>query len=103
MKKYYGFRYWSGRSTTWNNTNRIAGQLEIFETLDALNDWLNNEKLSSPCGCGGGERVRVTRERAIEMMGKKEFESEVDSFLHEQRWAKEDLIDWDDFFKECAQ
>lgn len=74
MTKYvYGFRFYSGRETTWGNTGRIAGELHVFHSIQFLNAWLENENRSNPCGCGGGERIRVSRKEAIKMMGIREF------------------------------
>lgn len=56
---FYGFRYYSGRSTTWNNTRNIAGAIVKFKAKRLRDKWLDEEKRSAPCGCGGGERIAV--------------------------------------------
>ena len=65
-KFFYGFRYFSGRNTTMGTANRQgrmsrAGEMEIFQTAAERQKWLDGEKLSAPCGGGGGERIAVTR------------------------------------------
>lgn len=67
MKKYYGIRYWSGRSTTTGTPNPITGRMskavdiEVFRSKKDRDEWLRNEKLSAPCGLGGGERIAATK------------------------------------------
>ena len=69
-KKYYGFRFYSNRSCTYGSPNpvtgrySIAGNIEVFRSKIDLNNWLSGEKLSAPCGCGGGERKQVTKKVA---------------------------------------
>jgi len=65
-KFFYGFRYFSGRNTTMGTPNRQgrmsrAGEMEIFQTAAERQAWLDGERLSAPCGSGGGERIAVTR------------------------------------------
>jgi hypothetical protein len=65
-KFFYGFRYFSGRSTTTGTPGRQgrmsrAGEMEVFQTAAERQSWLDGEKLSAPCGSGGGERIAVTR------------------------------------------
>ena len=84
---YYGFRYYSGRDSTWANTGRIAGELEIFQSLPSLKNWLDDENLCNPCGLGGGERIRVSRKEAIKLIGKEEFERRIDFIGLDERMA----------------
>ncbi len=66
-RKCYGFRYFSGRSTTTGHPNEITGRMSIageavvFSSRDERQVWIENEKLSSPCGSGGGERIVCTK------------------------------------------
>jgi hypothetical protein len=66
---YYGFRYYSGHGTTWNNTPYIAGDLQAFKTRKELEAWIDREQRTAPCGCDGGERVVVSRKEAVKMAG----------------------------------
>jgi hypothetical protein len=65
-KLYYGFRYYSGHSTTTGEPNpktgrlSIAGETRVFSNREKLNAWLDKEKLTSPCGLGGGRREEKT-------------------------------------------
>lgn len=83
MKKYYGFRFYSGRDTTWNNTHYIAGDLHVFKNLDDLKDWISKERMDLPCGNGGGERIRISRADAIRMKGIENYRQEVEGFLNQ--------------------
>ena len=67
LKVYYGFRYLSGRNTTYADSGKIAGELVAFHSHALLKKWLREERLSAPCGLGGGERVHVTRSEAIKL------------------------------------
>lgn len=66
-KLFYGFRFYSGKNTTIDSPNKItgrhsiAGEAAVFKSKQELCDWLAKEKLSSPCGLGGGERISVTK------------------------------------------
>lgn len=82
-KKYYGFRYYSNRSCTYGSPNpktgrySIAGDVQVFRTEEDLTEWIDGEKLSAPCGLGGGERVRVSLKKARSLqlgMSTAEFE-----------------------------
>ena len=74
MKTYYGFRYFSGKNTTWANTGKIAGDLELFNNKEEVEKWISEEMLSEPCGCGGGIRERKTRAEAIKLVGHKRLQ-----------------------------
>lgn len=66
-KKYYGFRFFSGRGCTIGTphptTGRMsrAGESVVFDTREELREWLGNENYSSPCGLGGGERIACSK------------------------------------------
>ena len=65
---YYGFRYCCNRSCTTGQPNKITGRYNIagesvgFGTRSERDKWLSKERRDLPSGCGGGERVSVTRE-----------------------------------------
>ena len=67
MKHYYGFRFFSGKSTTTGQPHpitgryNIAGNMAVFKTADELNNWLEKEDLTTPSGLGGGKRIRTTK------------------------------------------
>lgn len=74
MQKYfYGFRYFSKGNTTTGEPNKvtgnfsIAGELVVFIHRESLRNWLANEKLSTPSGLGGGERVTINKKRARQL------------------------------------
>jgi hypothetical protein len=73
MRKYYGFRFYSGYHTTIGNPNAntgwrsIAGETVAFDSLDSLNEWIMKENISQPCGLGGGIRERVSRKKIREL------------------------------------
>lgn len=85
-KFFYGFRYFSGRNTTMGTPNRRgqmsrAGEMEVFQTAAERQKWLDGERLSAPCGSGGGERIAVTRSqlRALCLgMALEEFSQEIE-------------------------
>jgi len=62
-KYYYGFRFYSGRNCTTGDANprtgrmSKAGEAVAFLSLSALQNWIDREDLSKPCGCGGGKRI----------------------------------------------
>ena len=67
-KKFYGIRYYGGnRTCTTGTPNKktgrmsIAAEIEVFRSVADRNYWLDDEKLSAPCGCGGGERIAATK------------------------------------------
>ena len=67
-KKFYGIRYYGGnRTCTTGTPNKktgrmsIAAGIEVFRSVADRNHWLDDEKLSAPCGCGGGERITATK------------------------------------------
>ena len=67
MKKYYGFRYASGKTTTCGDPNKctgnysIAGYTIVFAQKDQLQEWVNEEN-TKPSGLGGGNREQVTKQ-----------------------------------------
>jgi hypothetical protein len=67
MKKYYGFRYFAGKSCTTGEPNKFTGRLStagdfvVFDSQEKLDAWLDGEKLTAPCGLDGGLREQVTK------------------------------------------
>ena len=66
--KYYGIRYHGGnRTCTTGTANDVTGRysiacnIEVFRTRSERDEWIEKEKLSDPCGCGGGERIAATK------------------------------------------
>lgn len=66
-KLFLGFRFFGGRHTTWGNSSAIAGRLVGFFSKKDLINWLDEEKISEPCGVGGSERIGVSRKEAIRL------------------------------------
>ena len=88
---YYGFRYYSGHTCTFADSDGVvAGRLELFHVKSDLYDWLAAEKLSAPCGCDGGERVKVSRVQAIALVTRAELEKMREYYFFDLDWkAKE--------------
>ncbi len=67
MKQYYGFRYFSSDSTTTGKPHKqsgnvsIAGECVVFNSKQQLEEWLDQEKLSTPSESGGGRRIKSSR------------------------------------------
>ena len=68
MRKYYGVRFFGGnRTCTIGQANKVTGHcsvacsVEVFRTREDRDEWVNNEKISAPCGCDGGERIAATK------------------------------------------
>ncbi len=77
-RKFYCFIYESGKDTTWANTNKIAGGLEVFACLKDLNKWLDKYD------CYHRFKERVSRQKAIKLVGKKEFNKICDDFFEKE-------------------
>jgi hypothetical protein len=67
--KYYGIRYLGGnRTCTTGSPNPITGRysravdVQVFRSRTDRDNWVNAEKLSAPCGLGGGERIAATKQ-----------------------------------------
>lgn len=66
-RKFYGIRYYSNRSCTTGHPHPLTGRystacsVEVFRSVGDRDEWIAKEKRSSPCGCGGGERVAATK------------------------------------------
>ena len=92
---YLGFRFYSGRSTTTGSPHPLtgryskAGELVGFESKEKLNQWLNGERLSAPCGCDGGERIAVTKNEARNLF----LGESVEDFEREIEMSREELQD----------
>jgi len=67
---FYGIRFLGGnRTCTMGEPNPITGRVstacEIVtaKNLSTLQTWLDNENLYRETGCGGGERLKISRAR----------------------------------------
>jgi hypothetical protein len=72
MSKYfYGFRYYSGRSTTTGQPNKkngrysIAGSAIAFKSKEELNAWLLRENRIKASGLGGGIRDPIKNRKQL--------------------------------------
>jgi len=82
MRRYYGFEYWNGMSTTTGERNKytgrmsIAGETKVFKTQEKLDTWINNTYPKEK-----GRRIACTkleiRQRNMGM-GVKEFNEHLD-------------------------
>jgi hypothetical protein len=79
-KCFYGFRYYSGKDTTWAISGKIAGEMVCFLKESDRTKWIYKQNLSAPSGNGGGVREMVSRKELIEMIGIKEFEYQKELF-----------------------
>lgn len=68
MKKHYGIRYFStNRNCTTGEPHPLTGRMSkaceivVFDTKPELDNWMSEEKLSSPSGLGGGERIKASK------------------------------------------
>jgi hypothetical protein len=78
MRHYYGFRFYSGRETTYGDSGRIAGELSVFKSKSERIDWLDSEDRTAPISCEGGERISVSRREAIALVGLEGFNESVE-------------------------
>lgn len=89
MKKYYGFRFFSGRNCTMGEPNAttgrcsIAGDAMVFATKEDLERWIAAEKRTSPCGLGGGKRVACTKKQ-LRRLCAGDTQQEFDDFVNGQ-------------------
>jgi hypothetical protein len=70
-KKFYGIRFLGGnRTCTTGYPNKKTGRMsvscdiQVFRSSLERDEWVNAEKLSEPCGCGGGERIACSKKYA---------------------------------------
>lgn len=70
-KYFYGIRFLGGnRTCTTGEPNSITGRMSVacdvtvFRTRSERDKWVNEEKISAPSGCGGGERISCTKKYA---------------------------------------
>jgi len=70
-RKYYGIRFFGGnRTCTTGTPNKVTGRMsvacevQVFCSVQERAVWVSREKLSEPCGCGGGERIACTKKYA---------------------------------------
>jgi len=67
MKQYFGFRYFGSDKTTIGKPHKqsgnvsIAGECIVFNSKQQLEEWLNQEDLSTPSESGGGKRIKSSR------------------------------------------
>jgi hypothetical protein len=69
MKQYFGFRYFSSDKTTAGKPHKqsgnvsIAGECIVFNSKQQLEEWLNQENLSTPSDSGGDQAIHLTRNK----------------------------------------
>lgn len=90
---YLAFRYFSGRNTTTGEPNprtgfySNAGSLCGFYSIADRRDWIFEERLSKPCGLGGGERIPVTIKEARSLL----LGESLEDFYHEIERIRDEL------------
>ena len=98
-KRFYGIRFLGGNRTCTTgtpneNTGRmsIACDVQVFRTKTERDKWVNNEKISEPSGCGGGERIACSLSEARNYnlgISVEDFEADLDS-SYGQRYDYDD-------------
>jgi hypothetical protein len=101
MKKFYGVRFYGvrflggNRACTTGTPNQVTGRMsvacdiQVFRSKNDREKWLNNEKLSAPTGCGGGERIAATKADCRKLR----FGDSLEEFEKMLEWAESSRYD----------